>query len=111
MPFADLVLVAVAALQQAHRSEVGKNPGQFLNLRYVGLHPEGALLRIHAEGQEVGCRLNGSAGQDLAIAERGLGMVVGDETEELGFFLVGNHLRHHAEVVAEVQGTGRLYAG
>ncbi len=38
-------------------------------------------------------------------------MVVSDEAEQFLVLLVVDHLLHHAEVVAEVQGAGGLDAG
>ncbi len=110
-PLTDLVLVAVTAFQQPHRGKVGQKPGQLLHLGNIRLHPEYTLVRIETEGEKARRRFKSATRQSLAVIDRGHGMVVGNKTEQLTLFLISNHLLHHAEVIAQVQGARRLNTG
>jgi hypothetical protein len=49
----DLVLIAVAFFQQAHRCYSRQQPGQLGDFRHIGLFPEDRLLWVEAAGKEV----------------------------------------------------------
>jgi len=106
-----LVFKAVATFEEPHRREVGEDPGQLLHLGEIGLYPEGTLFRIHPQGKKVDGRFHRPFRQGLTVTDRGHGVIVGDEAEELLILLIIDHLLHHAEVVTEMEGAGRLNAG
>ena len=116
--------------EQAHAGDGREDPGQLGHLRHVRLAVEGGLVRVEAEGEVVEGHVadvvaeNFCSGASLALqllrrlrvgpdcfAERGQGVVVGDEVEALPLVLQGDVLLDGPEVVAQVQLAGRLDAG
>ena len=108
-----LVLVAVAAFEQSHRTEGVEDPGELLDLHDIGLAIEDGPFGIQAASQEI----DGDATDPLTQFGRfrilGHRMVVGDEIQALGpmGFLELDCRLHHAEVVAQMQGSGWLHPG
>ncbi len=68
---ADLVLVAVAFLQQRHRRDVGQDPGQLGYLWQVALAVEDRALRIESAGQKIECDIAGMGAQLVCTVNRG----------------------------------------
>ena len=98
-----LVLVRVAALQQAHRRAGHQQPAQLAHLRHVGLHEQRRLVRIEPERQQVERGVERALPQLRRIADRRQRVQVGDEVERLLVVLQGDVLADRAEVVAPVE--------
>ena len=101
----NLLLVGMAALQQPHRRHGGEHPGQLAHLGHIGLQEQHRPLRIQAQRQEIHRLVQAVRPHGLGVANRGEGMVVGDEVEALMLLLELNVLLDGAEVVAYVQRT------
>ena len=98
-----LVLVGVAALQQAHRRAGHQQPAQLAHLGHVGLHEQRRLVGIEAEGQQIERDVERPLPQLRRVADRGERVQVGDEVERLLVVLQGDVLADRAEVVAPVE--------
>ena len=107
----DLVLVAVAALQQAHGRDGAENPGKLAVLRHITLAEEDAFRRIKAAGEEIDGEFADVLAQPVAILHGGEGMVVGDEVVGVALMLQLERRLHHAEVIADVKSAAGLKAG
>jgi hypothetical protein len=99
----DLVLVGVAALEQAHRRERREDPGQLGHLGQVALAVEDRPLRVQAEGQVVEHQRPHHVAAQLGVADGGHGVVVGDEDGGRVVLLERDVLARGPEVVADVQ--------
>jgi len=104
----DLVLIGVAAFQQAHGRDAGQDPRQLRHLGYVGLNPEDRLLGIQTEGEEIHGGIHGALAQRLAVLDRGERVIVDDEAEQFIMGLKLDHALHHGEIVAEMELSRRL---
>ena len=82
-----LVLVAVAALEQAHGSHRAQEPSQFGVLRRVRLLPEHATIGIEPGRQPIEGHIQGVLPTLRRIGQRRHGMVVGDEIVSLALIL------------------------
>ena len=109
----DRRLVGVRAIEQALAGDAGQQPGQFRNLRDVGLAVEPHLLRIQPAGQPAAaissverCTRAGSSHLDQRV-------VVGEEIEALdaGRAAGGDRRADRADVVAQVRRAGGGDAG
>jgi len=101
----DLVLVADAAVQKAHRGYAGEQPGKLSNLGDVGLTPEYGLFGVQAECEVVHCDVKAAPADLIGRGVAGQGVVVGDEVEALVLGLKRKVLAHSTEVVADMQPT------
>ena len=106
-----LVLVAVAALEEAHRREAGEVPRELLHLRHVALAVDDRLRGVKPAGEVVERHLARRRAELRTVPNRGHGVEIRDEHEHvLALRLKVEHGLHGAEVVAPVQLPRRLNA-
>ncbi len=109
--FGGLHLVLRHALQPAHRRDAGEHPGQLGVRGHGGLHHDGAGLGIDAGGQiERGDLLDFGAQLGGVLVERD-GVQVDDAEDALVIVLDAHPVLERAQVVSDVQISGRLHAG
>ena len=108
MPLRHLVLVRMAALEQAHRAHRREDPRQLVDLRHVALAEEHRALRVQPAGEEIHRQLAVQRRSSAPLLDRGHRVVVGDEVEPLALVLQAHRRLHRPEVVAQVQLPARL---
>ena len=108
--FGHLVLVAVAALQQAHGRHCAQEPGQLGVLGRVGLFPKHAAIGIEPGRQPIESHIQRVLPTLRRVGQRGHGVVVGDEVVGLALLLKADGREHGSEIIAQVQGAARLDA-
>ena len=106
----DLVLVTVAALQQAHGRHCAQEPGQLGVLGRVGLLPEHAAIGIKPGRQPIESHIQRVLPTLRRVGQRGHGVVVGDKVVGLALLLKADGREHGSEIIAQVQGAARLDA-
>jgi hypothetical protein len=108
---AALLLELGHAVQPAQAGHALEDPGQFGMLAHRRLREDGGLGRVEAGGQVGGGDLAGLLGQQGRILPDGDGVQVGHEDEGVHLVLQPGELHQGAQIVAQVQGAGRLDAG
>jgi hypothetical protein len=106
----NLILIGMAALQEADRSDVVEVPGEFGNLRHIRLHPKNRFVGIDAKGKHVDNCIPGISGEFAAVGNGREAVHVRAKAEELALTLCQHHRLDHAPIIADMQGTGRLYS-
>ena len=106
----ELVFVGVCQLEPRDRLYDAKEPGQFLDFRDIALAEEDGFFRIETEGEKIKGHIHRVLAQKGCICNGGEGMIVRDENIGFALLLKLDALLHHAEVVAEMKLSGRLYA-
>ena len=97
----DFVFIACAPLEQAHRCNAGKQPGEFRDFGYIGLSPEDGFLWVESEGEIIESDVKGVlVGGGGAACES---VVIGNEVKCFVLGLELEVLAHSSEEVAYVE--------
>jgi hypothetical protein len=106
-----LVLELRHTVQVAQRRQAREHPGELGVLRHVGLHEHRGALRIHARREHSDRHFADGAPQRVGIRTLRQRVEVHDAEERLVLLLQPDPVDQGAEVVADVQVSGRLDAG
>ena len=80
-------------------------------LRPVALDEQGAAVRVEPEGEQGGGHFAGPCPEHVGVVRARQGVVVDDAVDRLVLGLQAHVVADRAEVVAEVDGPGRLDPG
>ena len=99
----QLVLVAVATLQETHRRQTRKIPSELLNLRNIALTIHDRLLRVETAGEIVKRHVTRRLTKRNAVANRRHCVEIRDKHEVFALLLKVEHRLHRTKIVTPME--------
>ena len=109
--FAGFFLKLRHPIEPAHARHAIQHPSQFGMVRHLGLVKDNMVFRVDPGGNKSGRHFTRIGGQFLRVLKHGNGVQIDHAIKTFMAVLQGDKIANGAQIIAEMQIAGRLYAG